>query len=68
MRSASAERTHTTTLLFLLAFKKNSGVVAEAAGKTLTIKNCTATLDGAAANIADYVGGSQEGNCTVTIE
>ena len=53
---------------FIFLSGKTNFIDMEAAGKTLTIKNCTATLDGAAANIADYVGGSQEGNCTVTIE
>lgn len=40
----------------------------EEVGKTLTITNCTATLDGNPANIADYVGGSKKGECTVVIQ
>ena len=47
---------------------KTNFVDLEAAGKTLTITNCTATLDGNPANIADYVGGSKKGECTVVIE
>ena len=47
---------------------KTNFVDLEEAGKTLTITNCTATLDGNPANIADYVGGSKKGECTVVIE
>ena len=53
---------------FIFLSGKTNFIDMEAAGKTLTIKNCTATLDGAAANVADYVGGSKKGDCTVTIE
>ena len=34
----------------------------------MTITNCTATLDGAAADVADFVGGSKKTECTVTID
>ena len=37
----------------------------EGTGKTLTIENCTATLDGAAAEISDFVGGSKLSENTV---
>lgn len=47
---------------------KTNFVDLEEAGKTLTITNCTATLDGNPANIADYVGGSKKGECTVVIK
>ena len=40
----------------------------EGTGKTLTIENCTATLDGAAAEISDFVGGSKLDSNTVLIK
>ena len=40
----------------------------EGTGKNLTIENCTVTLDGEAANISDFVGGSNLVNNTVTID
>jgi hypothetical protein len=46
---------------------KTNFVDLEEAGKTLTINNCKANLDGVAVNIADYVGGSKKEDCTVTI-
>jgi len=39
----------------------------EGTDKTLTITNCTATLDGKAADIVDFVGGSKLANNTVII-
>lgn len=40
----------------------------EAAGKTLTIENCTATLDGAAVDVLDYVGGTNKNDTTITVK
>ena len=40
----------------------------EGVDKTLTITNCTATLDGVAANIVDFVGGSQLANNTFILD
>ena len=40
----------------------------EGTGKALTISGCTATLDGATANVRDFVGGSKLANNTVTID
>jgi hypothetical protein len=37
----------------------------EGTGKTLTITNCTATLDGANVDIKNYVGGSKLADNTV---
>ena len=53
---------------FVFVSGKTNFVDMEEAGKTLTIRNCTATLDGVAVDIANYVGGSKKGDCTVTIE
>ena len=47
---------------------KTNFIDMEGTGKTLTIENCTATLDGAAANVADFIGGSQLANNTVVIK
>ena len=47
---------------------KTNFIDMEGTGKTLTITNCTATLDGAAANVADLVGGSKLANNTVVID
>ena len=44
---------------------KTNFIDMEGTGKTLTITNCTATLDGAAANVADFVGGSKLADNTV---
>ena len=44
---------------------KTNFIDMEGTGKTLTIENCTATLDGAAADVKDFVGGSQLANNTV---
>jgi hypothetical protein len=44
---------------------KTNFIDMEGTGKTLTIENCTATLDGAAADIKDYVGGSKLADNTV---
>ncbi|MBQ8492904.1 MAG: right-handed parallel beta-helix repeat-containing protein, partial [Alistipes sp.] len=47
---------------------KTNFIDMEGTGKTLTIINCTATLDGAAANVADFVGGSKLDQNTVIYE
>lgn len=61
---------YTKTVLKNCTFKFNSGktnfIDLEASGLSLTIENCTATLDGVAANVADYVGGSKLTSGTVT--
>ena len=44
---------------------KTNFIDMEAAGKTLTITNCTATLDGVAVDVMDFVGGSKLADCTV---
>ncbi len=53
---------------FVFKSGKTDFVDLEAEGLTLTITNCTATLDGAATDIANFVGGSKKANCTVVIE
>lgn len=53
---------------FVFKSGKTDFVDLEADGLTLTITNCTATLDGAATDIANFVGGSKKGGCTVVIE
>ncbi len=40
----------------------------EAAGKTLTITNCTATLDGEAADVLSFVGGTYKDQTTITVD
>ena len=57
-----------TDCTFIYKSGKTNFIDLEEVGKTLTITNCTATLDGAAANVADYVGGSKLPECTVTID
>ena len=47
---------------------KTNFIDMEGTGKTLTITNCTATLDGAAANVANFVGGSKLAQNTVIID
>ena len=63
---------YSNTVLKNCCFKYKSGktnfIDMEGTGKTLTIENCTATLDGAAAEISDFVGGSQLANNTVVIK
>ena len=62
---------YTNTVLKDCTFNYVSGktnfIDMEGTGKTLTIENCTATLDGAAAQIEDFIGGSQLANNTVVI-
>ena len=50
---------------FVYTSGKTNFVDMEGTGKTLTITGCTATLDGAAANVADFVGGSKLAENTV---
>ena len=47
---------------------KTNFIDLEGTGKTLTITNCTATLDGAAANVANFVGGSKLAENTVVTD
>ena len=47
---------------------KTNFIDMEGTGKTLTITNCTATLDGAAANVVEFVGGSKLADNTVVIK
>ena len=44
---------------------KTNFIDMEGTGKTLTIENCTATLDGSDADISDFVGGSKLADNTV---
>ena len=53
---------------FYFVSGKTNFIDMEGTGKTLTIENCTATLDGAAAEISNFVGGSQLENNTVVIK
>ena len=53
---------------FVFISGKSNFVDMEEAGKTLTIRNCTATLDGTEADIADFVGGSKLDDCILVIE
>ena len=48
-----------TNCTFNYVSGKTNFIDMEGTGKTLTITNCTATLDGVAADIADFVGGSK---------
>ena len=57
--------TNLVNCTFIFVSGKTNFIDMEGEGKTLTITNCTATLDGAAANVADYVGGSKLANNTV---
>jgi len=50
---------------FVFTSGKTNFIDMEGTDKTLTITNCTATLDGAAANVADFVGGSKLADNTV---
>ena len=63
---------YSNTVLKNCHFEFNSGktnfIDMEGTGKTLTISGCTATLDGADANVRDFVGGSKLANNTVTID
>ena len=50
---------------FVFTSGKTNFIDMEGTGKTLTITNCTATLDGAAADVANFVGGSKLAENTV---
>ena len=60
---------YTSTNLINCRFEYVSGktnfIDMEGTGKTLTITNCTATLDGAAVSVSDFVGGSKLSENTV---
>lgn len=60
--------THLVNCTFNFKSGKTNFIDMEGTGKTLTITNCTATLDGAAANVADFIGGSKLAENTVVIE
>ena len=47
---------------------KTNFIDMEGTGKTLAITGCTVTLDGAAANIQDYIGGSKKADNTILID
>ena len=47
---------------------KTNFIDMEGTGKTLTIENCTATLDGGTADVADFVGGGKLAQNTVIID
>ena len=47
---------------------KTNFIDMEGTGKTLSISNCNATLDGAAANIQDYIGGSKKAQNTIIVD
>lgn len=50
---------------FNFTSNKTNFIDMEGTGKTLTITNCTATLDGAAVDVMDFVGGSKLAQNTV---
>ena len=47
---------------------KSNFIDFEAAGKNLTITNCTATLDGEPANVIDFVGGTYVNQTNITVD
>ena len=63
---------YTDTNLIDCTFNYESGntnfIDMEGTGKTLTITNCTATLDGATVAINEFVGGSKLSQNTVVIK
>ena len=63
---------YATTILkdcrFVYESGKTNFIDMECTGKSLTITNCTATLDGAAADVRSFVGGSKLAENTVTID
>ena len=64
--------TYSNTVLKDCKFVYNSGktnfIDMEGTGKTLSITNCTATLDGTETPVIDFVGGSQLANNTVILD
>ena len=63
---------YTNTNLINCTFNFNSGktnfIDMEEVGKTLTITDCKATLDGKAAAVQSFVGGSKLADCTVVFD
>ena len=57
-----------TNCTFNFVSGKTNFIDYEAAGKTLTITDCKATLDGEEANVADFLGGTYLSDTTVTID
>jgi hypothetical protein len=53
---------------FVFDSAKTNFIDMEGTGKTLTITNCTATLDGADAEVESFVGGSKLTQNTVTVD
>ena len=56
-----------TNCNFVFLSSKTNFIDMEGTGKTLTVTNCTATLDGAAADVKDFIGGSKLANNTVVV-
>lgn len=63
--------TYSNTVLtdceFIYISGKTNFIDLEGTGRTMTITNCTATLDGAAVDVKDFVGGSKKAENTVII-
>ena len=57
-----------TNCTFNFISGKSNFIDFEKAGKSLTITNCTATLDGEAANVMDFVGGTYKAQTTITVD
>ena len=57
-----------TDCQFIFISSKTNFIDMEGTGKTLTITNCTATLDGVAEPVTDYVGGSKRDQNTVILD
>ena len=57
-----------TDCTFNFVSGKTNFIDMEGDGKTLTITNCTATLDGASVSVLEFVGGSKLANNTVIID
>ena len=57
-----------TNCNFVFLSNKTNFIDMEGTEKTLTITNCTATLDGAAADVKNFIGGSKLANNTVVVD
>ena len=57
-----------TNCNFVYLSSKTNFIDMEGTDKTLTITNCTATLDGAAADVKTFIGGSKLANNTVVVD
>ena len=57
-----------TDCTFNFVSGKTNFIDMEGDGKTLTITNCTATLDGASVSVLEFVGGSKLANNTVIVD